>query len=157
MTKCDIFFDTNLIKLRGNYFDTCQIITGARCEIGELISPQYNYNFCQGPIAGVALASAEAGEQVPIIYKADRIILPYFNDWPIRPAGTILPINFWYSNNRTVYCVWENTCNFGLVRNLEPLEYAPGPSYDSPKYALFELFGGIKQRVYEPRPDNTGT
>ena len=172
MDKKDIFFDTNIIKLRGEWFDTCYITAAYDVEAGELV-------YDSGAVAafsvfGVALEKARMNEPCLVIYKADRIMLPYYtntndetdvykyyneigNPQPISGKTTVWDV---YSGVRyvmpaAVHLSWANQ-EYGHAILLEMPEHSPGPyhlpngelCYPNPKYGLFELLGGIRKRKY---------
>jgi len=94
MDKKDIFFDTNIIKLRGEWFDTCYITAAYDVEAGELV-------YDSGAVAafsvwGVALEKARMNEPCLVIYKADRIMLPYYTNTSEEWDTDIL--NEYYAN-----------------------------------------------------------
>ena len=169
MDKKDIFFDTNIIKLRGEWFDTCYITAAYDVEAGELV-------YDSGAIAafsvcGVALEKARMNEPCLVIYKADRIMLPYYtntseetdilNDYYlVNEIGNPQPISGKYpvrdSSGATydmpaaVYLSWASE-EYGHAILLEMPEHSPDllPNGDpnlNPKYGLFELLGGIRKR-----------
>jgi hypothetical protein len=182
MDKKDIFFDTNIIKLRGEWFDTCYITAAYDVEVGELV-------YDSGAIAafsvfGVALEKARMNEPCLVIYKADRIMLPYYtntdeetdilNDYylvneignpqPISGKRFVLDWNsgVTYVTPAAVYLSWANQ-EYGHAILLEMPEHSPYslPNGDgnwtpnlNPKYGLFELLGGIRKRKYTHRPFN---
>ena len=173
MDKKDIFFDTNIIKLRGEWFDTCYITAAYDVEAGELV-------YDSGAVAaflsvwGVALEKARMNEPCLVIYKADRIMLPYYtntndetdvykyyneigNPQPIR--GKVSYID-WNSGVRyvmpaAVQLSWANQ-EYGHAILLEMPEhspyYLPNGAPNNPKYGLFELLGGIRKRKYTHKP-----
>lgn len=173
MDKKDIFFDTNIIKLRGEWFDTCYITAAYDVEAGELV-------YDSGAIAafsvwGVALEKARMNEPCLVIYKADRIMLPYYtntddsdeetdilneyyneigNPQPISGKTTVLDWNsgVTYVMPAAVYLDWANQ-EYGHAILLEMPEHSPyylpnGAPNHNHKYGLFELLGGIRKRKY---------
>lgn len=161
MDKKDIFFDTNIIKLRGEWFDTCYITAAYDVEAGELV-------YDSGAVAalsvwGVALEKARMNEPCLVIYKADRIMLPYYtntneetdilneyyneigNPQPISGKNPIC-------NSSAVQLSWANQ-EYGHAILLEMPEHSPyylpnGALNLNHKYGLFELLGGIRKRKY---------
>lgn len=153
MDKKDIFFDTNIIKLRGEWFDTCYITAAYDVEAGELV-------YDSGAIAafsvwGVALEKARMNEPCLVIYKADRIMLPYYapnipsttntddsdeetdifqhpianeigNPQPISGKTTVLDWNsgVTYVMPAAVYLSWANQ-EYGHAILLEMPEHSP--------------------------------
>ena len=173
MDKKDIFFDTNIIKLRGEWFDTCYITADYDVEAGELV-------YDSGAVAasrsvwGVALEKARRNEPCLVIYKADRIMLPYYytetdilNEYYLvneignpQPISGPYPCIDWNSGVRyvmpsAVRLDWTNQ-EYGHAILLEMPEDSPGrlpngtPNLN-PKYGLFELLGGIRKRKHTPR------
>ena len=175
MDKKDIFFDTNIIKLRGEWFDTCYITAAYDVEAGELV-------YDSGAVAafsvwGVALEKARMNEPCLVIYKADRIMLPYYTDtneetdilndyYLVNEIGNPQPIsgkNFVWDVNSGVHYVmpaavrldWANQ-EYGHAILLEMPEHSPYSLTNggehipnlNPKYGLFELLGGIRKRKY---------
>lgn len=173
MDKKDIFFDTNIIKLRGEWFDTCYITAAYDVEAGELV-------YDSGAIAafsvcGVALEKARMNEPCLVIYKADRIMLPYYtntndeddetdilnkyyneigNPQPISGKTTVLDWNsgVTYVKPAAVYLDWADQ-EYGHAILLEMPEHSPyylpnGAPNLNHKYGLFELLGGIRKRKY---------
>ncbi len=170
MDKKDIFFDTNIIKLRGEWFDTCYITAAYDVEAGELV-------YDSGAIAafsvwGVALEKARMNEPCLVIYKADRIMLPYYtntddetdilNDYYlVNEIGNPQPISgkttvsdssgVIYVKPAAVYLDWADQ-EYGHAILLEMPEhspyYLPNGAPNLPKYGLFELLGGIRKRKY---------
>jgi len=172
MDKKDIFFDTNIIKLRGEWFDTCYITAAYDVEAGELV-------YDSGAVAafsvwGVALEKARMNEPCLVIYKADRIMLPYYtntddetdilNEYYANEIGNPQPISEKYFRHKSgvnyvmpaaVRLSWANQ-EYGHAILLEMLEHSPyylpnGALNPNPKYGLFELLGGIRKRKYTPR------
>jgi len=176
MDKKDIFFDTNIIKLRGEWFDTCYITAAYDVEAGELV-------YDSGAVAafsvwGVALEKARRNEPCLVIYKADRIMLPYYtntseewdtdilNEYYANEIGNPQPI----SGKVTVRDSWGRTYvtpaavqlsyanqEYGHAILLETPEDSPnyldnGAQNFNPKYGLFELLGGIRKRKWTHRP-----
>ena len=169
MDKKDIFFDTNIIKLRGEWFDTCYITAAYDVEAGELV-------YDSGAVAafsvwGVALEKARMNEPCLVIYKADRIMLPYytntdeetdiFNQY-YNEIGNPQPIsgkNPYSDSSGVTYVMpaavqldWANQ-EYGHAILLEMPEHSPEyfPNHEpnfNPKYGLFELLGGIRKRKY---------
>ena len=172
MDKKDIFFDTNIIKLRGEWFDTCYITAAYDVEAGELV-------YDSGAVAafsvwGVALEKARMNEPCLVIYKADRIMLPYYytetdilneyylvneigNPQPI--SGKVTVRDSWGRTYVTPAAVQLSYANqeYGHAILLEMPEDSPGrlpngtPNLN-PKYGLFELLGGIRKRKWTHRP-----
>ena len=171
MDKKDIFFDTNIIKLRGEWFDTCYITAAYDVEAGELV-------YDSGAVAylsvwGVALEKARMNEPCLVIYKADRIMLPYYtntdeetdilNDYYlVNEIGNPQPISgkirirdssgATYVMPAAVWLSWANQ-EYGHAILLEMPEHSPEylPNHEAnlnPKYGLFELLGGIRKRKY---------
>jgi hypothetical protein len=170
MDKKDIFFDTNIIKLRGEWFDTCYITAAYDVEAGELV-------YDSGAVAaylsvwGVALEKARKNEPCLVIYKADRIMLPYYtntndetdilNDYYlVNEIGNPQPISgkitirdsfgVTYVMPAAVQLSWANQ-EYGHAILLEMPEHSPyyldnGEMNFNPKYGLFELLGGIRKR-----------
>ena len=176
MDKKDIFFDTNIIKLRGEWFDTCYITAAYDVEAGELV-------YDSGAVAafsvwGVALEKARMNEPCLVIYKADRIMLPYYTDTTEYYDETDL-LNKYYNeignpqpiigkhhvldwNSGVTYvmpaAVQLSYANqeYGHAILLETPEDSPeylsnGDPNFNPKYGLFELLGGIRKRKHTPR------
>ena len=172
MDKKDIFFDTNIIKLRGEWFDTCYITAAYDVEAGELV-------YDSGAIAalsiwGVALEKARMNEPCLVIYKADRIMLPYYTNTNeetdiyecYNEIGNPQPISgksrTTDSSGRTyvmpaaVRLSWADQ-EYGHAILLEMPEDSPDflPNHDpnfNPKYGLFELLGGIRKRKHTRNP-----
>ena len=173
MDKKDIFFDTNIIKLRGEWFDTCYITAAYDVEAGELV-------YDSGAVAalsvcGVALEKARMNEPCLVIYKADRIMLPYYTDtdeetdilndyYLVNEIGNPQPISgksricdssgVTYVTPAAVYLSWANQ-EYGHAILLEMPEHSPDylPNHEpnfNPKYGLFELLGGIRKRKCTP-------
>ena len=173
MDKKDIFFDTNIIKLRGEWFDTCYITAAYDVEAGELV-------YDSGTVAhlsvwGVALEKARMNEPCLVIYKADRIMLPYYtntdeetdilneyyaneigNPQPISGKNPILDWNsgVTYVMPAAVQLIYASA-EYGHAILLEMPEHSPYPTVGpngvvnlNPKYGLFELLGGIRKRKY---------
>lgn len=167
MDKKDIFFDTNIIKLRGEWFDTCYITAAYDVEAGELV-------YDSGAVAafsvwGVALEKARMNEPCLVIYKADRIMLPYYyyntnneyyyrneigNPQPISGKNPVLDWNsgVTYVMPAAVQLSWANQ-EYGHAILLEMPEDSPyylpnGEPNLNHKYGLFELLGGIRKRKY---------
>ena len=170
MDKKDIFFDTNIIKLRGEWFDTCYITAAYDVEAGELV-------YDSGAVAdlsvfGVALEKARMNEPCLVIYKADRIMLPYYtntdeetdifnqyyneigNPQPISGKNFVWDVNsgVHYVMPAAVYLSWADQ-EYGHAILLEMPEHSPEyfPNHEpnfNPKYGLFELLGGIRKRKY---------
>ncbi len=163
MDKKDIFFDTNIIKLRGEWFDTCYITAAYDVEAGELV-------YDSGAIAalsvfGVALEKARMNEPCLVIYKADRIMLPYYcdNEYYANEIGNPQPISgksyvgdssgAHYVMPAAVQLSWANQ-EYGHAILLEMPEDSPYYLHNgeqfypnlNPKYGLFELLGGIRKR-----------
>ena len=171
MDKKDIFFDTNIIKLRGEWFDTCYITAAYDVEAGELV-------YDSGAVAafsvfGVALEKARMNEPCLVIYKADRIMLPYYtntndetdiNEYYANEIGNPQPISgknpVWDVNSGVRYVMpaavqlsWANQ-EYGHAILLEMPEHSPdyldNGAPNNPKYGLFELLGGIRKRKCTP-------
>ena len=170
MDKKDIFFDTNIIKLRGEWFDTCYITAAYDVEAGELV-------YDSGAVAaylsvwGVALEKARKNEPCLVIYKADRIMLPYYtntndetdiNEYYANEIGNPQPISgkitirdsfgATYVMPAAVQLSWANQ-EYGHAILLEMPEHSPyyldnHEMNFNPKYGLFELLGGIRKRKY---------
>lgn len=169
MDKKDIFFDTNIIKLRGEWFDTCYITAAYDVEAGELV-------YDSGAVAalsvwGVALEKARMNEPCLVIYKADRIMLPYYTNTDeetdilneyYNEIGNPQPIsgkNLIRNSSGVTYVMpaavrlsWANQ-EYGHAILLEMPEHSPDylPNGDlnlNHKYGLFELLGGIRKRKY---------
>ena len=167
MDKKDIFFDTNIIKLRGEWFDTCYITAAYDVEAGELV-------YDSGAIAalsvcGVALEKARMNEPCLVIYKADRIMLPYYQSvmntneyYYYNEIGNPQPISgkthvrdssgVTYVSPAAVQLSWASE-EYGHAILLEMPEHSPyylpnGEPNFNPKYGLFELLGGIRKRKY---------
>ena len=167
MDKKDIFFDTNIIKLRGEWFDTCYITAAYDVEAGELV-------YDSGAVAafsvlGVALEKARMNEPCLVIYKADRIMLPYYTNTDeetdisnqyYNEIGNPQPISgksyVGHSSGATyvmpaaVHLSWANQ-EYGHAILLEMPEHSPyylpnGEPNLNHKYGLFELLGGIRRR-----------
>lgn len=169
MDKKDIFFDTNIIKLRGEWFDTCYITAAYDVEAGELV-------YDSGAVAalsvfGVALEKARMNEPCLVIYKADRIMLPYYTntdeetdilneDYLVNEIGNPQPISgksyvgyssgVHYVRPAAVQLSWANQ-EYGHAILLEMPEHSPYSLHNgvpnlNPKYGLFELLGGIRKR-----------
>ena len=167
MDKKDIFFDTNIIKLRGEWFDTCYITAAYDVEAGELV---YDSGAAFS-VWGVALEKARMNEPCLVIYKADRIMLPYYtgntlheyyneigNPQPISGKNFVWDVNsgVHYVKPAAVYLDWANQ-EYGHAILLEMPEHSPysltnGGEHHipnlNPKYGLFELLGGIRKRKY---------
>lgn len=179
MDKKDIFFDTNIIKLRGEWFDTCYITAAYDVEAGELV-------YDSGAVAalsvwGVALEKARMNEPCLVIYKADRIMLPYYTNTDDSDEETDI-LNEYYNEignpqpisgknlirhssgvpyvmPAAVQLSWANQ-EYGHAILLEMPEDSPYylPNGDglipnlNPKYGLFELLGGIRKRKYTHKP-----
>lgn len=170
MDKKDIFFDTNIIKLRGEWFDTCYITAAYDVEAGELV-------YDSGAVAaylsvwGVALEKARKNEPCLVIYKADRIMLPYYTNYtntefyneignpqPISGKSYIRDVNSGvrYVMPAAVHLSWANQ-KYGHAILLEMPEHSPEylPNHEmnfNPKYGLFELLGGIRKRKHTRNP-----
>ena len=169
MDKKDIFFDTNIIKLRGEWFDTCYITAAYDVEAGELV-------YDSGAVAaylsvwGVALEKARMNEPCLVIYKADRIMLPYYTDETdilskyYSEIGNPQPIigkihwnsSVTYVEPAAVQLSWTNQ-EYGHAILLEMPEHSPKylPNDEpnlNPKYGLFELLGGIRKRKHTRNP-----
>lgn len=174
MDKKDIFFDTNIIKLRGEWFDTCYITAAYDVEAGELV-------YDSGAVAaylsvwGVALEKARKNEPCLVIYKADRIMLPYYtntndetdiNEYYANEIGNPQPISgkitirdsfgATYVMPAAVHLSWSNQ-EYGHAILLEMPEHSPEylPNHEvnlNPKYGLFELLGGIRKRKHTRNP-----
>ena len=170
MDKKDIFFDTNIIKLRGDWFDTCYITAAYDVEAGELV-------YDSGAVAafsvwGVALEKARMNEPCLVIYKADRIMLPYYTDETdilskyYSEIGNPQPIigkihwnsSVTYVEPAAVYLDYANQ-EYGHAILLEMPEHSPypavGPNHElnlNPKYGLFELLGGLRKRKNTRNP-----
>ena len=176
MDKKDIFFDTNIIKLRGEWFDTCYITAAYDVEAGELV-------YDSGAIAafsvwGVALEKARMNEPCLVIYKADRIMLPYYANtdeetdikyYLVNEIGNPQPISgkrrvfdsfgATYVRPAAVQLSWANQ-EYGHAILLEMPEDSPYYLHNgeqfypnlNPKYGLFELLGGIRKRKYTHKP-----
>ena len=169
MDKKDIFFDTNIIKLRGEWFDTCYITAAYDVEAGELV-------YDSGAVAhlsvwGVALEKARKNEPCLVIYKADRIMLPYYtntndetdiNEYYANEIGNPQPISgkitirdsfgVTYVMPAAVHLSWANQ-EYGHAILLEMPEHSPyyldnHEMNFNPKYGLFELLGGIRKRKH---------
>ena len=164
MDKKDIFFDTNIIKLRGEWFDTCYITAAYDVEAGELV-------YDSGAIAalsvcGVALEKARMNEPCLVIYKADRIMLPYYTNtdeyYLVNEIGNPQPISgktevgmssgVTYVTPAAVRLSWASE-EYGHAILLEMPEHSPsylpnGEPNLNHKYGLFELLGGIRKRKY---------
>ena len=178
MDKKDIFFDTNIIKLRGEWFDTCYITAAYDVEAGELV---YDSGATAAFIVwGVALEKARKNEPCLVIYKADRIMLPYYtntsdedddtdiNEYYANEIGNPQPISgktyVGYSSGvrhvlpAAVQLSWANQ-KYGHAILLEMPEHSPeylpnGDPILNPKYGLFELLGGIRKRKHTPHTSN---
>jgi hypothetical protein len=177
MDKKDIFFDTNIIKLRGEWFDTCYITAAYDVEAGELV-------YDSGAVAaylsvwGVALEKARKNEPCLVIYKADRIMLPYYtntseeddetdifnqyyneigNPQPISGKSSFIHNSgVRYVTPAAVRLSWANQ-KYGHAILLEMPEHSPEylPNHEmnfNPKYGLFELLGGIRKRKHTRNP-----
>jgi hypothetical protein len=176
MDKKDIFFDTNIIKLRGEWFDTCYITAAYDVEAGELV-------YDSGTVAhlsvwGVALEKARKNEPCLVIYKADRIMLPYYTNTSEEDDETDMLNRFYneignpqpisgksyvgYSSGvrhvlpAAVHLNWVNQ-EYGHAILLEMPEYSPYYLFNrdpnlNPKYGLFELLGGIRKRKNTRNP-----
>ena len=172
MDKKDIFFDTNIIKLRGEWFDTCYITAAYDVEAGELV---YDSGATAAFIVwGVALEKARKNEPCLVIYKADRIMLPYYTNTDeyynetdmlntyYNEIGNPQPISgksyvghssgVTYVRPAAVYLSWSNQ-EYGHAILLEMPEHSPYylPNHEmnfNPKYGLFELLGGIRKRKH---------
>ena len=174
MDKKDIFFDTNIIKLRGEWFDTCYITAAYDVEAGELV---YDSGTVSRPSGwGVALEKARMNEPCLVIYKADRIMLPYYTNtseetneyYLVNEIGNPQPISgksVWRDSSGVPYVFpaavqlsWANQ-EYGHAILLEMPEHSPEYLHNgeqfypnlNPKYGLFELLGGIRKRKYTPR------
>ena len=178
MDKKDIFFDTNIIKLRGEWFDTCYITAAYDVEAGELV---YDSGVAVAPesylsVWGVALEKARMNEPCLVIYKADRIMLPYYtntidetdilnkyyneigNPQPIS-GKTYVRDSFGvrYVEPAAVHLSYANQ-EYGHAILLEMPEHSPyyldnGEAVNlNPKYGLFELLGGIRKRKHTQNP-----
>ena len=174
MDKKDIFFDTNIIKLRGEWFDTCYITAAYDVEAGELV---YDSGAVEGlSVWGVALEKARMNEPCLVIYKADRIMLPYYTNtneetdieyYLVNEIGNPQPIGGKYFRHKSgvnyvvpaaVYLSWANQ-EYGHAILLEMPEDSPAYLHNgeqfypnlNPKYGLFELLGGIRKRKHTPR------
>lgn len=167
MDKKDIFFDTNIIKLRGEWFDTCYITAAYDVEAGELVYDSGAAAAAGRSVWGVALEKARMNEPCLVIYKADRIMLPYYtgitlheyyneigNPQPISGKYTVSDMNLGvtYVEPAAVRLSWANH-EYGYAILLEMPEHSPyylpnGDPNLNPKYGLFELPGGIRKRKY---------
>lgn len=170
MDKKDIFFDTNIIKLRGEWFDTCYITAAYDVEAGELVYDSGAAAAAGRSVWGVALEKARMNEPCLVIYKADRIMLPYYtntdeetdmlnefvneigNPQPISGKTTVSSSGATYVKPPAVYLSWANQ-EYGHAILLEMPEHSPyylpnGAPNLNPKYGLFELLGGIRKRKY---------
>jgi len=168
MDKKDIFFDTNIIKLRGEWFDTCYITAAYDVEAGELV---YDSGVVVAPesylsVWGVALEKARMNEPCLVIYKADRIMLPYYTNYTntefYNEIGNPQPISgkHYYMNSSGVTYVRPAAVRlsyanqeYGHAILLEMPEHSPKylPNDEpnlNPKYGLFELLGGIRKRKH---------
>jgi len=180
MDKKDIFFDTNIIKLRGEWFDTCYITAAYDVEAGELV---YDSGVVVAPesylsVWGVALEKARMNEPCLVIYKADRIMLPYYTNTSEEDDETDMLNRFYneignpqpisgksyvgYSSGvrhvlpAAVHLNWTNQ-EYGHAILLEMPEYSPYYLFNrdpnlNPKYGLFELLGGIRKRKNTRNP-----
>ena len=176
MDKKDIFFDTNIIKLRGEWFDTCYITAAYDVEAGELV-------YDSGAVAaylsvwGVALEKARKNEPCLVIYKADRIMLPYYTntdeetdineyEYYANEIGNPQPISgksyVGYSSGvrhvlpAAVQLGWAIE-EYGHAILLEMPEHSPYYLFNrdpnlNPKYGLFELLGGLRKRKHTRNP-----
>ena len=199
MDKKDIFFDTNIIKLRGEWFDTCYITAAYDVEAGELVYDSgataaydveagelvYDSGVVVAPesylsVWGVALEKARKNEPCLVIYKADRIMLPYYTNTSeyynetdmlnkyYNEIGNPQPISgksyVSHSSGVTdvrpaaVHLSWANQ-EYGHAILLEMPEHSPKylPNDEpnlNPKYGLFELLGGIRKRKHTPHTSN---
>jgi hypothetical protein len=106
-----------------------------------------------------------------VIYKADRIMLPYYTNYtntefyneignpqPISGKSYIRDVNSGvrYVMPAAVHLSWANQ-KYGHAILLEMPEHSPEylPNHEmnfNPKYGLFELLGGIRKRKHTRNP-----
>lgn len=162
MSNPDIFFDTNIIKVQSDDWDSMHMRVLFDCEPGDLVRntlDQVKIN--EDIIWGVALEDAKAGEECLVLYKAESILLPYWSRYGTEEVGALSKIVRYYNEpdptetqhpDYTVVFGWEG--DYADVRLLAPLEPAPQLKYEDdtiilqePKWSLFELLGSRRRRV----------
>lgn len=73
----DIFFDANLVKVRGDRFSACTVTLHNAClpcKVGDFVFSN------SLTVAGIAISDSGDGDTAVVVYQADKIVLPFVHD-----------------------------------------------------------------------------
>jgi hypothetical protein len=83
--------DTNIVKLRTDRFSSMKIIWDEENYVPASVKAGALVSWAWGACCGIAVNDAEDGDELVVIYRADKIMLPCKGDIEV---GTILGVEY---------------------------------------------------------------